>query len=168
MLGIYVVFSIISPVIGKVTQNNFEISSIINMDIYAKELGTYEELSKNRSLEYTNNENIKQMYISKLKEDIVSKLKNRGYIVKKIELNIEDGENYSIKDITIYLDSKKQKEEKENNTINEIEVVNISVQNKEENKIENIESNVTHFEKTEIIKYIAEEYGIDEKKITIY
>ena len=58
VLGIFIVFSIISPIIGEVTGGKFEVSSIINMDKYAKELGIYEERVKDRKIENNNNENI--------------------------------------------------------------------------------------------------------------
>lgn len=103
VLGIYVVFSIISPVIGTITKGEFEVSSIINMDKYAKELGVYEDRVKSKNIEYSNNENIKKIYIEKIKEDVISKLKNKGYSTKNIELSIKDDNSYEIKDMTIYM-----------------------------------------------------------------
>ena len=167
ILGMYVMFSIISPVIGKFTGGKLEVSSIINMDKYAKELGTYEETVKNRKLEYSNDENIQQIYIKKLKEDISNKLKEKGYITKNIELSIENDGSYSIKDITIYLKGKKKQEEKKD-IVNEIKIVDISIGKKENNEVEQDTEKVSYTEKTEIIKNIAEIYGISEKKITIF
>ena len=42
VLGMFILFNIITPVINKITKNNFEISSIINMDEYSKKMKTYE------------------------------------------------------------------------------------------------------------------------------
>ena len=183
VLGIYVVFSIISPIIGKITGGNFEVSSIINMDKYAKELGTYEEIAKERNVEYKNNKNIKQIYVSKLEEDIKTKLKNKGFNTKKVELNIKDDESYEIKDIKIYIDSENNSNSKESenristvNIVNEIKIDNITIgrkQNDSDKEIEkdtkeDQESNTTFFERKEIKEYISETYGVEEDNIKVY
>lgn len=196
VLGIYVVFSIISPIIGKITGGNFEVSSIINMDKYAKELGTYEEIVKERNIEYKNSENIKQIYVSKLEEDIKTKLKNKGFNTKEVELNIKNDESYEIKDIKIYIDKEndnikensKANNSKEDekrisitNIVNEIKIDNITIgrkQNDSDKEIENDnknndndneqESNTTFFERKEIKEYISETYGVEEDNIKVY
>ena len=175
VLGIYVVFSIIAPIIGNITGGSFEVSSIINMDKYAKELGTYEEMTKHRNIENSNNKNIKNTYIIKLKEDINTKLESKGYTTRKIELNIEDEESYSIKDITLYIDGKKKDNEndgeskqKSNKSINIVNEVKIDkVENINIGKEENKESTLYLFEKKDIIKFISETYGVDEEKIIV-
>ena len=183
VLGIYVVFSIISPIIGKITGGNFEVSSIINMDKYAKELGTYEEIAKERNVEYKNNKNIKQIYVSKLEEDIKTKLKNKGFNTKKVELNIKDDESYEIKDININIDNENNSNSKESenristvNIVNEIKIDNITIgrkQNDSDKEIEkdtkeDQESNTTFFERKEIKEYISETYGVEEDNIKVY
>ncbi|MBP3255286.1 MAG: stage III sporulation protein AF [Clostridia bacterium] len=187
VLGIYVVFSIISPIIGKITGGKFEVSSILNMDKYAKELGTYEEMVKERKIEYKSDENIKQIYINKLEEDIKTKLKNKGYITKKIDLNIEEDESYTIKDATIYIERKnkedkdnnyneinsengneKEQKEKNNNKINIVDEVKIENINIGKQKEETKESNISFFERNEITKYVSETYGIEENKVKVY
>ena len=66
VLGMFIVFNIITPVINKITKNNFEISSIINMDEYSKKMKTYETSSQNQVSSNANEQTIKQIYISKL------------------------------------------------------------------------------------------------------
>ena len=172
VLGIFIVFSIISPIIGEVTGGKFEVSSIINMDKYAKELGIYEERVKDRKIENNNNENIRKIYIEKLEEDINSKLKSKGYNTRKIVVDIEEDDSYAIKDITINIKREREKEEKEkeikeekNEIINEVKIEKIIIGKEKE---ESDESNATIFEKNEITKYISETYGIEENKITVY
>lgn len=178
VLGIYIVFTIMSPIVNKVTKNNFEISSIINLEKYAKKFETYETSAKSKNIEDVNQNNIKKIYIANLEKDIKSKLKDKGYIAKKIDIQIKNDDEYQINEIIIEIDSNKKEIYENNkniNIVNEIQIVNIDVKDNIENNTKDDvndakqnNSKVTHLEKTEIIKYISDTYGINEKNITIY
>lgn len=163
VLGIYVVFNIITPIINQFTNSSFELSSIINIEEYAKEMETFEANSNN--IDKSNEENIKQIYISNLKNDITAKLDEKGYEVKNIK--IENNETYEIESILLSLEkSKEENEELENkDSINEIETVKIQIG--EENKETKEESNITQKEIKEIKGYISSVYEIKESKILI-
>ena len=168
VLGIYVVFNIITPIINQFTNSNFELSSIINIEEYTKKMDIYEVSSNN--IEKSNEENIKQIYISNLKNDMTSKLEEKEYSVKKVYIEIENDETYKIKNVELALSKKETKEEQETKNevvINEIEKVEIQVgdQNKDEAKEE--KSDLTESEKKEIKKYLSSVYEIQEKQITI-
>lgn len=187
VLGVYVVFQIITPVINKFFNSDFEVSSLIDIDKYTKKMETYEVSSKNTDINKTNEDSIKQIYITNLKKDIKTKLEDKDYLIKNIEVQVEDNENYDIKSLTIYVNGKndnkeeKNKEKTENNIhINEIEKIEINVsKNNETNKnsfnnSENEESNqtkennISNEEKNKIKKYLTSVYEISEKQITIY
>ena len=187
VLGVYVVFQIITPVINKFFNSDFEVSSLIDIDKYTKKMETYEVSSKNTDINKTNEDSIKQIYITNLKKDIKTKLEDKDYLIKNIEVQVEDNENYDIKSLTIYVNGKndnkeeKNKEKTENNIhINEIEKIEINVsKNNETNKnsfnnSENEEAsqtkgnNISNEEKNKIKKYLTSVYEISEKQITIY
>ena len=187
VLGVYVVFQIITPVINKFFNSDFEVSSLIDIDKYTKKMETYEVNSKNTDINKTNEDSIKQIYIANLKKDIKTKLEDKDYLIKDVEVQVENNENYDIKSLTIYVkgknDNKEEnnKEKTENNIhINEIEKIEINVsQNNETNKnrfnnSENEESsqtkenNISNEEKNKIKKYLTSVYEISEKQITIY
>lgn len=183
VLGVYIVFQIITPVINKFFNSNFEISSLIDIDKYAKKMETYEASSKNTDINKTNEDSIKQIYITNLKKDIKTKLEDKDYLIKDIEVQVEDNENYDIKSLIIYVKGKNDnKEEKiENNIhINEIEKIEINVSKNNETNKNNFnnseneessktnESNINNEEKNEIKKYLISVYEISEKQITIY
>ena len=171
VLGIYIVFTIMSPVVNKITKDNFEISSIINLQKYAKQFEAYEVNSKSLNIENSNQDSIKKIYSANLEEDIKTKLKEKGYNAKKIEIKVENGNNYGITSLILEIDSNKNEEDENNkniNVIDEIKIGNINVSENNTNEIKQRNSKVTHSEKTEIIKYISEVYGINEKNITIY
>ena len=187
VLGVYVVFQIITPVINKFFNSDFEVSSLIDIDKYTKKMETYEVSSKNTDINKTNEDSIKQIYITNLKKDIKTKLEDKDYLIKNVEVQVEDNENYDIKSLTIYVNGKNDnkeennKEKTENNIhINEIEKIEINVsQNNETNKnsfnnseneeaSQTKENNISNEEKNRIKKYLTSVYEISEKQITIY
>lgn len=187
VLGVYVVFQIITPVINKFFNSNFEVSSLIDIDKYAKKMETYEASSKNTDINKTNEDSIKQIYITNLKKDIKTKLEDKDYLIKDVDVQVEDNENYDIKSLTIYVNGKNDnkeennKEKTENNIhINEIEKIEINVsQNNETNKnnfnnseneelSQTKEKNISNEEKNKIKKYLTSVYEISEKQIIIY
>lgn len=187
VLGVYIVFQIITPVINKFFNSDFEVSSLIDIDKYTKKMKTYEVSSKNTDINKTNEDSIKQIYIANLKKDIKTKLEDKDYLIKDVEVQVENNENYDIKSLVIYVNGKNDnkeennKEKTENNIhINEIEKIEINVsQNNETNKnsfnnSENEEAsqtkgnNISNEEKNKIKKYLTSVYEISEKQITIY
>lgn len=173
VLGIYVVFNIITPIINQFSNSNFELSSIINIEEYTKKMETYEVDSKNTDINSANNQNIKQIYISNLKSDMKTKLEEKGYNVKKITLDVEDDESYTLKGIFLTLEKKKESEEEQEKVvtnkivINEIETVNIQIGENKEKVNKEEKSSITDKEKNEIKKYLSSVYEINEKQITI-
>ena len=59
VIGVYILFSIVSPVISKVTGNSFQVSDILNIDEYieASSSNTYQ------NLEQSQEQQIKEIYI---------------------------------------------------------------------------------------------------------
>ena len=141
VLGVYVVFNIIAPIINKFSNSNFEMSSLINIDKYAKEIETYNANSSNIYINETNDESIKQIYISNLKNDIKAKLEEKKYETKNIDITMSNTENYDIEKIEIYLknedeqkggnDNKKENKITQNQIkINEVEKIDIEIASK--------------------------------------
>ena len=73
VIGVYILFSIVSPVINKVTGTSFQVSDIFNIDEYieASSSNTYQ------NLEQSQEEQIKEIYISSLKSDMKEKIENK-------------------------------------------------------------------------------------------
>jgi len=167
VLGIYVVFNIITPIINQFTNSNFEFSSIINIEEYTEKMDTYEVSSK--SIDELNEKNIEQLYITNLKNDITAKLEEKDYLTKNIEVEIENDKTYEIKSINLILEKKEKEEQSisyENKVIiNEIEEVKIQV-SKEKQKTKE-EKNITEKEINEIKSYLSSIYEIKEKQIII-
>lgn len=167
VIGVYIVFTIVSPVISKFTGSEFKLDSIIDINKYEDKISSYEVDTK--SLENTNNYNIKEVYILNLKKDIKAKIEDKGYIVNSIQIEIENTDEYKVKNVNMTLSKREnEKQETEQKNINEIEKVNIEV------KIENTTTKettemirLTTKEISEIKEYISSVYEINKNNINI-
>lgn len=188
VIGVYILFSIVSPVISKVTGTSFQVSDIFNIDEYieASSSNTYQ------NLEQSQEEQIKEIYISSLKSDMKEKIENKGYTVVDIILEVADNEEYTLNKIT--LDLKKQEnnstqEEKANNSISEntniqsteastinsiqeVNEINITIGNKDsangtksEEKTKN--ETLSSKEQNELKEYLSGVYEIEKQNINI-
>lgn len=170
VIGVYILFTIISPVITKFTGKTVSVSDLIDLSKYVEEV---KEKEKSQNLLAQNNEtNIKDMYISNLKTDIKSKLKGKGYIVQQINLDVSNDENYTLNKIYLSVSKIDENENDENtqtNEVNKIETVNeinVSISNevtstetKKEKKL------LSASEKKKIKEYLSGVYEIQEKNI---
>ena len=114
VIGIYILFTIISPVIEKLKNDDFGINEILNTQKYEEELAKSDN-TISAKLESNNSRTIKDIYISNLTIDIQTKLKEKGYEVISANIKIKDDENYTIEKIIINLNKiENEKNEKDN------------------------------------------------------
>ena len=158
VIGVYILFSIVSPVITKVTGNEFRVS-----DIY--DINTYIEVSAKSSQENIENSQqnqIKQVYITNLKNDMKQKIQEKGYSVKSLTLEISNDEQYTLKKIFAQVSKRKNEENNEVKGVNEI---NITISNTTENIEENI--SISTKEQNDLKAYLSGIYNLEEKNINI-
>ena len=159
VIGVYILFSIVSPVITKVTGNEFRVS-----DIY--DINSYIEASTKSTQDYAeiNKENqIKQIYETNLKKDMKQKIEEKGYKVKSIFLELTNDEQYTLKKINISLSLKEQNtEENDVKIVNEIQ---ISVANNNENQTGDVK--ISYKEQENLKTYLSSVYNLDKKDINI-
>lgn len=158
VIGVYILFSIVSPVITKVTGNEFRVS-----DIY--DINTYIEVSAKSSQENIENSQqnqIKKVYITNLKNDMKQKIQEKGYSVKSLTLEISNDEQYTLKKIFAQVSKKKNEENNEVKGVNEI---NITISNTTENKEEDI--SISTKEQNDLKAYLSGIYNLEEKNINI-
>lgn len=158
VIGVYILFSIVSPVITKVTGNEFRVS-----DIY--DINTYIEVSAKSSQENIENSQqnqIKQVYITNLKNDMKQKIQEKGYSVKSLTLEISNDEQYTLKKIFAQVSKRKNEENNEVKGVNEI---NITVGNTTESQEEDI--SISTKEQNDLKAYLSGIYNLEEKNINI-
>ena len=169
VIGVYILFSIISPVISKITGKGFNISEELNLEEFYTEVDSkaiYNSLDKN------NSNNIMDIYVSNLKSDIISKLKNKGYETIECEVKIKNEETYEIEALNLNLKKIKSNNadtEEENNNedvekVKGVNDVNIEI-NGSNNKDYN--SDLTVYEKNKVKEYLETTYEINKKSINI-
>lgn len=167
VIGVYILFTIISPILGKIT--NIDLDNI-DYEKYFKDLDTSQTVSQ--SLTKNNDKSIEEIYENNIKQDMKAKLKEQGYIVENIDLNIEfkNESNYG-KITSIFLSVYKQKEEKDStktNTITVNKIENVTIGNTLKNVTSSTDKeNIKESEKSEIKKYISSVYEVNKKNIKI-
>lgn len=162
VVGIYILFTIISPIITKFSSNNFNINDILDTKAYEEQMAkSDEDISK--KIEENNNRTIKDIYQSNLESDIKAKLKDKGYEVLNTYIQIRDDENYTIEFISLSLD---KNETEESNQVRNIEIEEVNIQIGETNAQES-DTSLGSSEKQEIAEYISSTYDIDIKNIEI-
>lgn len=170
VIGVYIMFSIISPVITKITGNEFRVSDIFDLDEYieASSKNTQENIQNNQQMQ------IKEVYINSLKRDMQEKILEKGYEIEKIDLEIENDEKYTLKKIFIYLKGKDNLEEQSNEvnnveTVNEIKISGKNYNQKNENVTNNKEkeANINSKEEKKLKQYLSSVYNLNEENINI-
>ena len=155
----YILFTIVSPIIKKIGGRDADLNKILDVEKYEQQLAKSDN-AISQKFEDNNSRNIKDIYVSNLKADISEKLKEKGYKVATSIIEVKDDENYTIEKITLEVIKNDQKTEKNNEiVINTIEIGSTE-------KMKN-EKQLTDDEKSEVETYISQTYGIDKKNINI-
>lgn len=179
VIGIYVLFTIVSPVITKFTGETIEVSDILDLDKYVEEA---EDVAIQNTVQ--SNNQIMEVYSSGIKEDLKAKIEAKGYMVNSIDIGIANDESYSITDITIdvekeeKVDGNEMVENEENmgeadstNKVEQIENVNkveISIADDSTNSNKNSnEDSLSNSEKKELKEYLSSVYEVNKNNIII-
>ena len=160
VIGVYVLFTIISPVISKITGKTIQVSDILELNKYIEETENNSKLYV--TLDEDNSNNIKDIYESSLRNDIKAKVAAKGYNAKNIKLEIEDDEEYTLKkiDIEIYKNMEKDKKDIETIQNEDIKISQKSTENDMQEKL-------SEKDKRKLKDYLSGVYEIDEKNINI-
>lgn len=156
VMGVYVTFTIVSPIISKVAGNDFEIDISKYEDIL-----NANAIESTNSIESINNQSIESLYLNTIKTDIKSEIEKEGYQTKDIkitaDINVEEEEAQIHK-----IDIEVLKKEKENQIkkVNKIEIGN-TTEEVDEN------TNLTSKEINNLKKILSDKYEVEEEKIYI-
>ena len=155
IIGIYILFTIVVPIINKFTKEPFE----LDLSEYKSYLETTSEVE---NVEEKVNLNIQNTYEQNLKEDIKEKIEGKNYEVIKIELDLDFSDENTYGNISkVNLNVKKKNK---NNVIKKVE--NIEIGDKRIEK--ELEESITSEERTNLKKYLSQEYEIEEENIIIF
>ena len=157
VIGLYILFTIISPIISKISGEN----ATIDVSKYENYFNVESTTTASANVI---DKNLDNTYTSSIKADIKKRMKQKGYKVNSLDANIElkNEESYgTINNLKISL----EREENNNNS-------NIQAVNKIEIKISNNtnevkQNNLTSMEKQEIKNYLSETYSIKKENIEV-
>lgn len=169
VLGVYVIFNIISPII----QNK----EVFNIEEF--ELEDYPTLQTSTVDQTSMDERIQKLYEQELQKDITKKINEKGYkvstckVITKILDNKEESKIEKIKlkiekDTNNQEEQDKQEENAENKVVSKIQDIKkvITNQNTEE-KQKNADTQITKTDIQNIKKILIDEYGVSEKCLEI-
>ena len=161
VIGIYILFTIIYPLINKFTKTN--INTLIENT--TKQMSTYQE---NNSLKIDTDKYIESTYKKKIEEDIRKRAneKNLNITTLNVYIETEDENRYGMLN-SLVIKVERNEASKKNNNVNQIKEVNISKDVQSNEIIENKDKTVTEKEINEFKEYINTTYYLEKEKIHI-
>ena len=156
VLGIFIIFNIISPFVSGNVFNSFDLE---------KELENYTS-NTNLSASPNKQNSLDEMYIDTFENDIKKQVEEQGYSVKKCKVDASfdtEKNDFGINKITIIIGTKNK--EKSSNMVNikDVEIIDIHIGNEVVENSEESNSKDIEFLKT----YLSEHYEIDKNIINI-
>ena len=162
IIGIFIVYTVISPVIGSF--NGEDLNNYIKVENYIQSSSNAlqtNEVSDNAQ------SSIKKIYAQNLQNDLKTKLKEKGYISNNINISISNDDKYNIERIDIKVDEKvtnsNQDEKQVKTIVDNIKAIKIKVK-KDDSQNNAI---ITENDKNEIKEYIKQIYQIDLNNINV-
>lgn len=162
IIGIFIVYTIISPVIGSFKGE--DLNNYIKVENYIQSSSNAlqtNEVSDNAQ------SSIKKIYAQNLQNDLKIKLKEKGYISNNINISISNDNKYNIERIDIKVDEKvtnsNQDEKQVKTIVDNIKAIKIKVK-KDDSQNNAI---ITENDKNEIKEYIKQIYQIDLNNINV-
>lgn len=155
VIGIYILYTIISPVIGVFTGKDLKLtySDYEKYFNYTNEQAMVEDEVNNVSIN-----TIENTYKTEIERQIKNDIEGMGFKLNamSLEFNIQEG---NIKNVNLVIDRKEKESENNKIAINNIEI------GKSENKTQ--ENSLTRQEIENIKEKLKEDYGIDKEEIRI-
>lgn len=162
IIGIFIVYTIISPIIEKLLGQ--DINEYIEVDNYIQ--ASSSNVDEKKDFQAKANESIKKIYVQNLQNDIKTKLKSKGYITESININISNDDSYNIEKIEVKINEKVAVNENEKQTKTIVDTIRY-IQVKIDNKNEENKSVIDENDKNTIKQLLKDNYDISENKITI-
>ncbi len=176
VIGVYVLFAVISPVIGKKID--------LNLDEFNFSVNSAES-----SLDETSQNQINNLYTTNLKQDIILKLKNKGYGCENVDL--KTNENYEVLEISVIgiyeLEDDNDKDSEKSNSnqndktnndnsqsaksniakVNSVVINEVQIGEKENSIKDQVVKGIPTSEEKDLKEYLSETYNVKEKNISI-
>lgn len=157
VIGLYILFTIISPIISKISGGN----STIDVSKYENYFNVESTTTASANVI---DKNLDNTYTSSIKADIKNRMKQKGYKVNSLDANIELKNEESYGTINSLKISLEREESNNNSNIQAVNKIEIKISN---NTNEVKQNNLTSMEKQEIKNYLSETYSIKKENIEV-
>ena len=157
VIGLYILFTIISPIISKISGGN----STIDVSKYENYFNVESTTTASTNVI---DKNLDNTYTSSIKADIKNRMKQKGYKVNSLDANIELKNEESYGTINSLKISLEREESNNNSNIQAVNKIEIKISN---NTNEAKQNNLTSMEKQEIKNYLSETYSIKKENIEV-
>lgn len=157
VIGLYILFTIISPIISKISGGN----STIDVSKYENYFNVESTTTVSANVI---DKNLDNTYTSSIKSDIKNRMKQKGYKVNSLDANIELKNEESYGTINSLKISLEREESNNNSNIQAVNKIEIKISN---NTNEAKQNNLTSMEKQEIKNYLSEIYSIKKENIEV-
>lgn len=172
IMGLYILFSIISPFI-----QNGNIFNLENFDFntYLKET---QVTSSEKVGQTSTDKRLNEIYIEQLENDITQKLENKGYVVEMCDVDAyvsQESDNSGINKITLKINKNDEEKSTENNDnlenkliseIKKIQKVDIKIDENQTSESEE-KSNITKTDIENVKSFLISEYGVSKTCLKI-
>lgn len=172
IMGLYILFSIISPFI-----QNGNIFNLENLDFntYLKET---QVTSSEKVGQTSTDKRLNEIYIEQLENDITQKLENKGYVVEMCDVDAyvsQESDNSGINKITLKINKNDEEKSTENNDnlenkliseIQKIQKVDIKIDENQTSESEE-KSNITKTDIENVKSFLISEYGVSKTCLKI-
>ena len=172
IMGLYILFSIISPFI-----QNGNIFNLENFDFntYLKET---QVTSSEKVGQTSTDKRLNEIYIEQLENDITQKLENKGYVVEMCDVDAyvsQESDNSGINKITLKINKNDEEKSTENNDnlenkliseIQKIQKVDIKIDENQTSESEE-KSNITKTDIENVKSFLISEYGVSKTCLKI-
>ena len=169
IIGIYVLFSIIYPIITKISNKQINLNSVV--DAANTKMSSYQN---NDIQAIDTNAYIEETYKGRIEQELQNKINEKGFNVDSLNLYIEtedESTSGTINSIVLQLpkNNKMNTQTVNNyiNCVNEVEEINIDLSNSSNSIVEENKPNVSTDEISELKDYLSTMYSIEKEKIHI-
>ena len=168
VIGVFVLFTIISPVINKIKGKKAN----IDFDSY---IASESSNSVATNANINNEKLIKQMYEENLKVDIKAKISQKGYVIGDLNVEILDNDEYTLNSIKMKVigtsnaqNTNKNNSNKTTTIVENVENVLVNVSNGSKSDSQNKEKSlISESEKRKLRQYLSGIYEVKETNVLI-
>ena len=163
IIGIFVVYTIISPVIEQFSGS--DIDDYLELDNYIE--ASSSTVTDKKSLSDKASSSIKRIYIQNLQSDIKTRLKEKGYVADNVNIGISNDDSYNIEKLEINISEKIKVDEGEKQAksiVDSIRYIKVKLEDNSEETGGVIDDN----DKNTIKQIIKENYDVSESNIHIF